>query len=186
MTCDEPLGFQEIVDYFAGELDEGGASRVEEHLFGCARCSHETERVARIVAAVRSASPPFLSESDLAGLKAQGLRIEENAFVADQRKEAIFRDGVDVLVHHLTGLDLQGADRLSVRVLVESTGALLFEDHFIPFDRDRGEVLVACRRHFDIFPPDIIFEVRAHRASGPGAVARFYVPHAFEVPGGAP
>ena len=183
MTCDAPLRFQEIVDYYAGDLDDAVASRVEEHLFGCARCSGEAERVARVVAALRSSIPPFLTEHDLAELKARGLRVEENAFVAGERKEAIYRDGVDVLVHHLTGLDLQGADRLSVRVLVESTGALLFEDHFIPFDRERGEVLVACRRHFAVFPPDIVFEVQTHVPSGSGAVARFYVPHAFEVAG---
>ncbi len=67
--------------------------------------------------------------------------------------------------------------QLSVRV--ESTGDVVFEDHFAPFDRARGEVLVACQRHFSSLPPDIAFDVRAHDPSGRVSLTTFTVPHRF-------
>ena len=62
---------------------------------------------------------------------------------------------------------------------VESTGALLFEDHFAPFDRARGEVLIACQRHFVHFPPDVAFDVRAYAGPAELSATTFLVPHVF-------
>jgi hypothetical protein len=95
------------------------------------------------------------------------------------RREAIFQPGVDILIHRLYGLDLARAERVQLSVRVESTGDVLFEEHFAPFDRERGEVLVACQRHFSSLPPDIAFDVRAHDPSGRVSLTTFTVPHRF-------
>jgi len=76
-------------------------------------------------------------------------------------------------------MDLQRAERVQVSVRVESTGDVLFEDHFAPFDGARGEVLIACQRHFAHMPPDIAFDVGAHDRSGQVALSTFLVPHVF-------
>lgn len=178
-ACASPLSLREIVDYWAGDLDEASTERFEEHLFGCAACTEASAQVARIVHAFKGAIPPVLTDADLEGIEARGLVIEQNTFVPDERKDAVFRPGVDVLVHRLTGLELTDADRVSLRVMTESTGQTIFEDHFVPFSRDRGEILVSCQRHFAIFPPDVVFEVRAHDRAGGVVAARYLVPHAF-------
>jgi hypothetical protein len=46
-----------------------------------------------------------------------------------------------------------------------------------PLDRTAGEVLVACQRHFVIFPPDVVFEVRVREPSGAEVMTRYAVPH---------
>jgi hypothetical protein len=66
-----------------------------------------------------------------------------------------------------------------VSVSVESSGDMVFEDHFAPFDRERGEVLIACQRHFSHLPSDIAFDVRAFDASGEVSRTTFLVPHVF-------
>jgi anti-sigma factor RsiW len=38
----------------------------------------------------------------------------------------------------------------------------------------------ACQRHFAMFPPDMVFEVRAREGGVAGPVARYFVPHLFE------
>jgi hypothetical protein len=180
-ACLEPVAFRDLVDYWARDLDEASAERVEEHLFGCAACTESSAFIARLAQTLKRAVPPILSDGELEALKARGLLIEENTFTPGERKQAVFRPGVDVLVHRLSGLALRDAERVSVLVLTESTGQPVFEDHFVPFDPARGEVLIACQRHFAVFPPDVVFEVRAHRASGDVVSARFFVPHQFGV-----
>ena len=54
----------------------------------------------------------------------------------------------------------------------------------VPFDAAAGEVLIACQRHYASFPPDIVFEVTAHRAGGPVLAARYTVLHVYD-PGSA-
>ena len=52
--------------------------------------------------------------------------------------------------------------------------------HFenVPFDAERGEVLVACQSHFaDLFPPDIVFSVELVSADQQEEVARYTVLH---------
>lgn len=177
--CTAPLAWELLVDYWADDLDASVLGQVEEHLFGCASCSATSERIARIVQAIRSAIPPIIDSETVAVLRARGLVIEENVFWPGQRQVVTFGPGVDLLIHRLQGLDLSRAERVAVSIRAEASGALLFEDPAAPFDRQRGEVLIACQRHFVAYPPDIVFDVRAHEPSGGTSTARFVVPHLF-------
>ena len=67
-----------------------------------------------------------------------------------------------------------------MRITVEETGELLFEDPSAPFDRDSGEVLIACQRHFAGMPPNIVAEVRMRDALGAEQVARYLIPHVYQ------
>lgn len=70
--------------------------------------------------------------------------------------------------------------RVEVTVSSESSSETLFVDPLAPFDPARGEVLIACQRHFAAFPPDVVFDVRALAADGAElARARYRVPHEF-------
>jgi hypothetical protein len=178
-NCETPLGVGELADYFAGDLDAAAGERLEQHLFGCDACTAEAERVAAIGQAFRTAIPIAVDGEQIAALRARGVRVEENPVVAGTRKPVAFPDGSDVLVHRLQGIDLARAERVEVRVRSESTGEVLGEDHFVPFDRERGEVLIACQRHFSSLPSDIVFDVRALEASGASFVTTFLVPHVF-------
>jgi Putative zinc-finger len=178
-SCASPLTWQRLVDYWAGDLDAAETDAVDEHLFACIACSTESARVARIVQAFRAALPAVISEEQMLGLRARGVVVEENHFVPGRRQEVCFEPDVDILIHHLGGLDLSIADRVDVVVRVESTGAVLFHDHFAPFDRDKGEVLVACQPHFAGMPSDIEFDVHAHAPSGVTSLSSFSIPHVF-------
>jgi hypothetical protein len=151
--CAQPVEFGHLVDYWAGDLDSAENDRVEAHLFGCEVCSAEAARVAGIAEAFRNGIPPIVGADQLLALRARGLVIEDNPVEPGIRREVAFPPGVDILLHHLQGLDLAGAERVHVSVRAESTGDLIFEDPFAPFDRERGEVLVACQRHFVLNTP---------------------------------
>jgi hypothetical protein len=178
-ACAAPLAWEQLVDYWAGDLDAEESDRVEEHVFACAACARELERVARIAEAFRRQIPPVVSPEQVAALRARGVAIEENVIPPGARREVTFARDVEVMVHRLGGLDLSRTERVELTVKVESTGDVLMVDPLAPFDRERGEVLIACQRHFALFPPDIVFEVRAHEPSGASTTATFIVPHVF-------
>lgn len=179
MSCTTPIAFDVLVDYWAGELADDEVDRIDAHVIGCASCAAESEAVERIVAAFHGRIPPVISAEQLAALHREGLVVVENPFAPGERKEVRFDPHVDVLVHRLGGLALADVTRVQVVVRCESNDALLLEDDFVPFDRTRGEVLIACQRHFAALPSDVVFEVLAHDDAGRVTSARYAVPHVF-------
>jgi hypothetical protein len=175
----EHLPLELLIDYFADDVEPAQLDAIEGHLFACTSCTAEAERVVQVVASLRALPPVGITRAQIAALQARGVRVREADFAAEVRKVAEFTPGDDVLIHHLSGLDLAHAERVHVTVKVESSGATLVEDHFAPFDRERGAVSIACQRHFDRFPPDVLFEVRVYGPGREPALSRYLVPHVF-------
>jgi hypothetical protein len=174
-----PVPWEAAVAYFAGELAAAEEAALEQHLFGCSACAAALEPVAAIVAAIRGLVPPVLTRPMLAALGARGVRVREAAWQPGERRLAVFGGDVDVLVHRLLG-DLAGASRVDVALRVEGSGELLLTLPDVPFDGGAGELLIACQRHFAALPPDVTFEVTAHRPRGPERVGSYTVRHVFE------
>ena len=55
LRCPSPIGFADVVDYWAGELTRSEEDRIEEHVFGCADCARSSRQPTRWPAA----SPPW-------------------------------------------------------------------------------------------------------------------------------
>lgn len=179
VRCALPIPFDTLVAYWAGDLAPAESEAVEEHTMGCASCAATSARVAAIAEAIRAQIPPAVSDEDVANLRARGLRVVDNPVRPDERKAAVFLPDVDVMIHRLGGLDLARATRVDVTVKVEETNDVIFHAYDVPFDRKSGEVLIACQRHFSVFPPNIVFEVRARDASRQESVTVYAVPHQF-------
>jgi hypothetical protein len=178
-ACNAPIDLPTLVAYWAGDMPVDDVDRIDEHLMGCASCTASSERVARVVQGLRELIPPFVSAAQVAELRARGLVVVENPTLPGDRHDAVFREGTDILLHRLGGLDLADVERVGVRILVEGSGEVLLTEPAVPFERDTGEILVACQRHFAVFPPDIVFEVRARTRTGEERVTTYEVPHVF-------
>ena len=178
MSCNAPIGFEQLVAYWSNDLDAETQASVEEHLFACDTCFANAQRLEKVVQAFRLGPPPVISQAEVDALRAQGLNLVENSFAPGQGETVTFAPGIDLLIHRLGGLDLSRADRVEVVVRSLQHG-VIFEEPLAPFDRQRGEVLIACQRHFAAFPPDIVFDVRVHGSDVPGDVATYSVPHVF-------
>jgi hypothetical protein len=177
-ACASPIPAAQLVDYWTADLDEPTAAGVEEHLFACTTCTAQMERIQRVIGAFRAGLAPVISPAQLADLRSSGLVIEESSFAPGQKQEARFAPNLDLLIFHLGGLALADAEQVSVTVRSEANG-VIHEDPIAPFDRDRGEVLVACQKHFAAFPRDIVFDVRVQRPGRAADVASYAVPHVF-------
>ena len=174
-----PLPQELLIDYWSSELSPPELERVEEHLMSCARCSAESARVAAVAHALREMIPPLLTGAHLAALRARGLRIVETSFSPGERHPIVFEPDVDLMIHHLGGLDLARATSVDVTLRVEESGDVLFDLPGAPFDPTTGELLLACQRHFAVFPPNLLVEVRAREPSGSERRATYLIPHEF-------
>lgn len=179
MSCRTPIDDARLVAYWAGDLAADAAGALEEHLFGCEACTVASTRVACIAAAIRGQLPPVVSRADVEALRGKGLTLVETAIPPGVRTEVMFARHVDLMIHRLGGLALDEAQRVQVIIRVESTGDVMFEDPFAPYDAERGEVLIACQRHFQAFPRDVEIEVRTHRAGAAPAATVYTIPHVF-------
>lgn len=176
--CSSPLSWDTLAAYWAGDLPD--AEPIEEHLMGCGECSRMSERVAAITEAVRQMIPPFVGREQLESLHARGLRIEENVIRPDVETPVYFAATIDLLVHRLSGLDLADAERVDVAVRDQESGQVMMRGTQVPFDAVRGEVLIACQRHFAAFPPRVAFDVTAIRPGRSAEKKTYLVPHVFE------
>ncbi len=175
--CTTPLPTSTLVDYWLYELADDELDRVEEHLLGCAACHAASASVATIARALRDGIPPVVSPHQVADLRQKGLRIVDNAVDAGRANLASFRPDCDVLLHHLRGLVLDDVTSVDLTITATATGAPLLHFADVPVDVEAGEVLVACQRHFAVFPPDITCEVRLHRRAAAGSLTRFAISH---------
>lgn len=166
----------QLVEYWT---KEGGDPAVEDHVFECEACTLEMERIQRVVSVFRDSLPPVITREQLAELRTTGLAIEDHAFVPGETRAVTFDPKLDLLVHHLGGLSLADASRVGVTVRSPATGMVMHEDPFAPFDRERGEVLIACQKHFAVFPRDVVFDVRVYRDAGEPQLATYSIPHEF-------
>ncbi|MGZ6134696.1 MAG: zf-HC2 domain-containing protein, partial [Myxococcaceae bacterium] len=60
MSCPSAIGWDVLVDWWAGDLDDEAAVGVEEHLLGCGDCSRVASRVAATAEVLRTMVPPVL------------------------------------------------------------------------------------------------------------------------------
>jgi hypothetical protein len=172
------LALAALVAYWTRDLSPAETEEVEAHLFSCDACAAEAERVAAIAGAFRGQVPPAISAEQLAELRSRGLAIEENTFLPGARATVTFGSQLDLMIHHLSGLDLASAERVELTVRSEGAG-MLHHDPFVPFDAARGEVTIACQRHFSLFPADIVFDVDVHRTGAPPVRTTYELPHVF-------
>src|SRR6185369_1650382 len=78
--CPAPIGFADVVDYWAGDLTRPEEDRIEEHVFTCADCARElaaAEALARAIAAVAREGRfhSVVTDAILNRLAADGVRV---------------------------------------------------------------------------------------------------------------
>lgn len=78
--CPAPIGFADVVDYWAGDLTRAEEDRIDEHVFTCADCARElaaAEALARGIAAVAREGRlhSVVTDAILNRLAADGVRI---------------------------------------------------------------------------------------------------------------
>jgi len=176
-TCGTPVSVERLLEYLLGELSADDEDQLEAHLFACAPCAAEAESLAGLAAAVKRVIPPILTRSRFEDLDAVGGVAHVNAMRPGDVAQVLFPPPGKALVLRLAGADLGQARRVDVD-LRTPTGEAIVRLEDVPFDAARGEVLVACQRHFaERFPHDMVFALEVVSDDERHRVAEYTVLH---------
>lgn len=162
MSCASPIPFETLVELWAGECAD--AERIEDHLFTCDFCAASSEQLDRLLGSLLYQVPPVVTRRLRDQLEKRGFKILELAFDAGSRAEAHFAADLDLLVFAFHA-DFTGVRRVDMDV-GDDTGATYFAFSHIPFDPERGEVLVACQQHFRHYQTAHTPEFRLYAVDG--------------------
>jgi len=180
-ACRTPSSFADLADYWTDDLDAERSRRVEDHLFDCAACADRAGRVVALTHALREVIPPVVSPERLARLREGGVRVRTTEVQPGRPVTVAFSPDVDLLVHRLKA-DLGRAFWIDCAVL-DADGTPIFDLEHVPFDREAGEVLIACQRHYVAqYAADVRFRVAAVDADGTITTREYRVLHDAERP----
>ena len=135
--CRAPIGFADIVDYWAGDLTRAEEDRIEEHVFSCADCARDVataEALARGVAAVvrEGRLHSVVSDAILNRLAAEGVRVrmytlegagvvpcavwaDDDVVVARIRADLAEVDSVTIVTRQASGEEISRLSDVAVR-----------------------------------------------------------------------
>jgi hypothetical protein len=150
VKCELSIGLDELARFWLGDLDEREATALEEHVFECTACHHVVHGLAAIGSGVRVASmfdrlPPLPTPERLAELRASGMRLVilnlEPGDVAERQLDPE-TDGVVFVLH----APLSAVAQVDLEICSPAGERFLLVPG-VPFDRTKGEVVLACGRH---------------------------------------
>jgi hypothetical protein len=177
-TCAQPITYEALVAWWAHDLPEPEVARVEEHLFACDSCAAAAEAIGRLAGGLRELIPPVISRAHRERLLGAGKRITFTPCEPNGTARALFAKDLDLLIHELKG-DFRAADRVDLDILAGGNVMIALED--VPFDRERGTVLIACQRHYRDMPGgDPTFRVHVVEKGARKPPADYLVYHEWE------
>jgi hypothetical protein len=116
--CPSPIGFADVVDYWAGDLNASEEGRIEEHVFTCAECARElaaAQVLARGIAAVAREGRlhSVVTEGILNRLAADGVRIRMFTLEGEAVVPCAVWAGDDLVVTRIRA-DFSGVDSVTI------------------------------------------------------------------------
>ena len=176
MTCP---ALSVVAAWVLGELPGAEAERFEEHYFGCEGCFRRAAGMQRLVAQLRAALPPILT---LARRRELTARQPLPAVDVRPGERAKLRLGpsteVGIWVMHAALDQVTRVDFEARR----PDGGLVFALTDVPFDAERGEVVLACQVHYSVLPgpPVLHVQLTATGPDGQRPVGLYVLDHEFE------
>ena len=135
--CPAPIGFADVVDYWAGDLTPADEDRIDEHVFTCADCARElaaAEALARGIAAVAREGRlhSVVTDAILNRLSADGVRVrmytlegagivpcavwaDDDLVVARIRADFADVDAVTIVTRRASGEEISRLSDIAVR-----------------------------------------------------------------------
>ncbi|MFL6662818.1 MAG: anti-sigma factor family protein [Rhizobacter sp.] len=139
------IGFERLVDYWLGELDDAATEAIDEHLLGCDACGVELDELIALAGGIQGAFtagrvPGFVTAAFIERLSRRGLRVREYRVARNGAVNCGVAPEDDVVVGRLQA-PLEGVTRLDAELDFSLLPAPLWLED-IPFDAAHGEVLM--------------------------------------------
>jgi anti-sigma factor RsiW len=181
VSCSEqaPATLETIAAWCLGELDAPAAERFEEHYFSCASCFERARRMQDLVEQLRASLPPILTADRRRAL--EGSQPVRAVRVAAGGRASLHMSASAPLGIWVMQAPLAEVTRVDFEART-AQGALMFALGDVPFDVQRGEVVLACQLHYRALGLDQEMHVRLTGTSSSGrhAIADYILDHRFD------
>ena len=187
--CPAPIGFDEVVDYWAGDLTTADEGRIEAHVFACADCARELAAAetlaAGIVAVVREGRlNTVITDGILNRLAADGVRIRMFTLEGSGIIPCAVWADDDLVVSRLRA-DFEGVEAVSI-VTRQASGEEISRLADVPIRPGQHEILNAfSAAHLRRLPATRVqVSVTAQGGAGERTLAEYTLEHggAFDRP----
>ncbi len=177
MSCPS---LETVAGWALDELPEQEAEAFEAHYFGCASCFARAQGLLKLKEQLETALPPVLTRQRREALQTAAPTLP--AAHVRPGEQATLRMGgaspVGLWVMHcgfqgVSCVDLEGRG---------PDGELFFAFADVPFDAERGEVVMPCQWHYRLLPGGNVIHARltSRAADGARLLGEYVLNHEFE------
>jgi hypothetical protein len=165
-----------VAAWALGEVAEADGEAFEEHYIGCERCSARARRMHETVDLVGRGLPIALTP-------ARRSRAERDPRLVTVRVDPGQHGVMNVGSEHPYGIwvlraPVAGARRVDLEGR-SASGAPIFSVADVPYDEQRGEVVLLCSTHYRGIDSQMHTRVTATDASGAQTVTEYVLDHNF-------
>ena len=180
--CPAPIGFADVVDYWAGDLAPAEEDRIEEHVFSCADCARELAAAEALARDIRSVAREgrlisVVTDSILNRLAADGVRIRTFTLEGEDVVPCAVWADDDLIVARIRA-NLAEVDSVTI-VTRQASGkeiGRLSDVHVRPGQREILNAFSAA--HLRKLPQTLVhITVTAGADSGEATLARYTLEH---------
>lgn len=177
MSCP---GFELAAGWVLGELESAQAELLEGHYFECDACLARVEQLEQLVKLLGGSLPPILTPQKHRELKALYPGLLAVTVAPGQRQTIHLGAGSPVGVWVMRA-SLGSAERVDFEAR-DPDGGVLFAMSDVPFDADRGEILLPCQLHYRSIGGPVEMHVRltVTEPDGRRPVTEYVLDHVFE------
>jgi hypothetical protein len=180
--CPAPIGFADVVDYWAGDLAPAEEDRIEEHVFNCADCARELAAAEALARDIRSVTREgrlisVVTDSILNRLAADGVRIRTFTLEGEDVVPCAVWADDDLVVARIRA-DLAEVDSVTIVTRQASGEELgrLSDVHVRPGQREILNAFSAA--HLRKLPQTRVhITVTAQAGSSEGTIAEYTLEH---------
>ena len=180
MTCPS---LETVAAWLLGDLTDEEGSAFEEHYFGCEACFDRAERMQGLILKLETALAPILTANRLATLETRRGSLP-TVHVQPGESGTVRLGGTHSLAVWALHCELAGVTRVDFEAQRE-TGEALFTFRDVPFDAERGQVLLPCHVHYyrvPSAPPRFFARLNARDSSGSRPLGEYLLNHELENP----
>jgi hypothetical protein len=166
--------------YCLGELADADGASFEEHYFACDRCTGRLARMQAFVGQLETMLPHILTPERRKRLEASGQPLAVTRLAPGGHGTIRF-GGPTALGFWILRAPLSTAERVDFE-LREAGGAPVLALRDVPFDREQGEVVLACQSAYRELgvPTALRARISSVEASGRSAVSEYVLDHLFD------
>jgi len=163
-----------------GELEPADEQAFEEHYFACAACEARVVQIQRVLRTLHESLPPVLTIQRRRALEGRHTTIQ-NVPVKPGGRGVIHLGPSAPIGLWVMSADLRDASRVDFEGM-SSDGEVFLSIADVPFDRERGEVVLACQEHYRNLPGPTEMHVRLTSTSADGTkrATDYVLDHRFE------